>query len=146
MDVLISEVAGEGRWSQFNLKLDWVKMFFGSPPEELNMVSLCSLNSNGNIGSKYDQRAIFKQNSRNWAFEIPDANELDYPGIQERPILALSQRLDNLFSFELLMPADQAYESVSDFLKKNRSTPERELSRVITTRQALGANLCGLNI
>lgn len=146
MKVLISEVAGEGRWSQFNLKLKWVEPFFGASPENLQVVPLCDLDASGNIATEYNQAAIYKSRSRNWAFEIPEANALGFSGVDRRPILAMSQRVDGFFSFELLMPNDAAYSGVSDFLNQNRETPGRHLARTIVDRSALGENMLGLNI
>ncbi|WP_434723663.1 hypothetical protein [Mesorhizobium sp. RIZ17] len=147
MDVLISEVAGRGRWTQFNLKLTWVQPFFGSPPAAMTLVRLCELNAAGVSVQNYNQPAVFKPNSRNWAFEIPGAHGLKYPvNKQTRPLLVIAQRPGGRSSFELLMPNDGRYPAVAAFLAAHRQTPLVHLSRTIVPRASLGAGRLGLQI
>jgi hypothetical protein len=146
MNILISEVAGQGRWTQFNLKLGWVQPFFGSPAPVMTQVHLCELSGSGAITSAHSLPAIYKPNSSNWAFEIPGAHGLKYPGKLHRPILVIAQRASGTYPFELLMPGDGRYAGVSRFLAANRQTPKRHLARAIVPRTALGMGLLGLKI
>lgn len=146
MNVLISEVAGRGRWTQFNLKLGWVQPFFGKPAPAMTLVHLCELNNAGIATGTYSQPAIYKPNSSNWAFEIPGAHGLKYPGKANRPILIVAQRPQGPYSFELIMPTDSRYSAVAAFLASNRQTPKNHLSRAIVQRTALGPQLLGLYI
>ncbi|MGQ2904691.1 MAG: hypothetical protein ACT6RL_08255 [Neoaquamicrobium sediminum] len=146
MSVLISEVAGAGRWSQFNLKLDWVPIMFGGAASTVSQITLCSLDANGNVTDTYNQNAMYKPNSKNWAFEIPGASDLAFPGKQNRPILVVSQAINNHYPFELLMPNDTRYNSVAAFLAANRQTKAHHLARCIVPRANLPAGLFGLYI
>lgn len=146
MSVLISEVAGAGRWSQFNLKLNWVPAFFGQAAENIDTVQLCSLNGAGQVTYQYTQHAMYKPASSNWAFEIPGAAELAFPGKNNRPILVLSQRPDGQIPFELVMPGDAPYAAVSAFLAANRQTPASHLARCIVDDATLPVGKFGLHI
>lgn len=146
MHVLISEVAGAGRWSQFNLKLDWVPQFFGQNAASTTTVQLCRLGSNGAVTEKLIQTSIYKPASKNWAFEIPGAADLTYPGKIQRPILVISQNSDGWFPFELVMPTEMPYQALADFLSQNRQTPARQLSRCMVARNLLPIGNFGLNI
>lgn len=146
MNVLISEVAGPGRWSQFNLRLDWIPTFFGASADQAKTVPLCTLDAHGNILSQCTQTAMYKPNSRNWAFEIPGASELDYPGKAHRPILVIAQSNLGYYPFELVMPTENPYIAVASFLVANRQTPANHLARCIVARGTLPPNLFGLRI
>ena len=144
MSVLISEVAGAGRWSQFNLKLDWVPIMFGGAASAVSQIALCSLDAKGNVTAAYNQNAMYKPNSRNWAFEIPGASDLAFPGKQNRPILVVSQGGGNQYPFELIMPNDTRYNAVVAFLTAHRQTKTHHLARCIVPRASLPAGLLGL--
>ena len=134
MNILLSEVAGAGRWSQFNLKLDWVTPFFNVPSDSPSTINLCELDKNGKIISTYATETISKPNSSNWAFEIPGASDLHYPSGDLRPIIAIGQLGGGNFSFDLIMPHEQRYDAVHKFLVANTQTTDRELERCILPR------------
>lgn len=145
MDVLISEVAGPARWGQFNLKLGWVPMFFGAPLGAVHNIHLVQIDGTGSILFTHHMPEIYKTNSKNWAFEIPGASDLTFPGKKKRPILILAQTAAGHYPFELVMPNEAPYSAVRSFLDNHRQTPGRELARCIVNRHLIPADRFGLN-
>jgi hypothetical protein len=145
LDVLISEVAGPGRWCQFNLKLGWVPVFFGTPLDAPYTVPLTQVDAGGNVTAHCNTQAIYKPNSSNWGFEIPGASDLTFPGILNRPIIIIAQTLAGHFPFELVMPGEAPYAAVSAFLQAERQTTAPELARCIVNRGAIPAGNFGVN-
>ncbi|MBO6900647.1 MAG: hypothetical protein JJ864_04805 [Rhizobiaceae bacterium] len=145
MNVLISEVAGPARWGQFNLKLAWVPTFFGASLGAVHSIHLAQIDANGNFLANHHMPEIYKPNSSNWAFEIPGASALTFPGKHKRPILILSQTAAGYYPFELVMPSETPYNAVAAFLAANRQTPLREMARCIVDRSMIPANRFGLH-
>jgi hypothetical protein len=145
MQVLISEVAVPARWGQFNLKLAWVPIFFGSPLGAVHSIHLTQLDANGNILTNNHMPEIYKANSSNWAFEIPGASDLAFPGKQTRPILIVAQAAAGYYPYELVMPTEAPYPTVRDFLYNHRQTPVHQMARCILDRGLIPNGHFGLN-
>ncbi len=136
--ILVSQVAGQGRWSQFNLPLAMVTSFFGDEPEIVNEVSLRTRHSNGSYSHPEVAHAMYKPASSNWAFEIPGANGLPFDD-QNRPILAMADLSDGTYSYDLITSVEGRHADIQAHLLANRQTPGGHLARMIVSRGSCSA-------
>ena len=132
MTIMLSEIAGEGRWTQFNVPLDWVTEFFRLSELENAELSFANLSTENKLVNLADVHAIYKPNSSNWAFEIPGAAGIEFDA-ENRPILAISDQQYPTFVFDLILSTESRYSVIADFLNQNRSTPENQLARMLAT-------------
>lgn len=123
MSVLITEIGGAGRWQQASITFPFVKSFFGGDPQDVDHVKLYKIGQNGQTLSTHDQHALYKPNSSNWAFELPDVEGVPYPGIDNRPIAIFRQWDGGGYGYELLMPSDIAYPAVAQLLQERNKEP-----------------------
>jgi hypothetical protein len=128
-----------------HLKLRWVPIFFGAKLGAVNNIHLIQIDGNGKTLSSHNAAEIYKDNSKNWAFEIPGANNLTFPGKNRRPILIIAQTASGKYPYELVMPGEPAYPAVRTFLYGHRQTPAREMARCIVHRNKIPAGCFGLN-
>jgi hypothetical protein len=134
-DVLISEVAGPGRWGQFNAPFDIVRDYFRTTPRAKYDLRLQHVNSAGNAQREERPAVIYKANSRNWAFEIGAAQSLKFPGKTKRPIAVFVRQpgKGNDFLYRLLLPGDSGYDQVAKYLAVYGRRPANQLRREILT-------------
>lgn len=132
MKILLSQVAGEGRWTQFNVPLSYVTDFFRVPGFQNAELTFGHNDAGGQPTETQSVSAIYKEASSNWAFEIPGAAGLDFDA-ENRPILAVSDEHYPVFVFDLIMPTEARYEAIAVYLNNNRQTPVGQLARLIAT-------------
>lgn len=135
-DVLISEVAGPGRWGQFSVTFDVVRKFFETEPDEPYQIRIRHVTSSGTLQAEERPAVIFKR-SKNWAFEIGAASEIGYPGTSKRPIVVFLKTKSGAFLYRLLMPGDRAYVLITNYLLKNFRGPANRLRRVVLSAAEL---------
>jgi Protein of unknown function (DUF2442) len=135
-DVLISEVAGPGRWGQFSATFDIVRSFFETEPTEPYEIRLRHVTSTGTLEGPERPVVLYKR-SRNWAFEIRAAGDLAYPGKGRRPIVTFLRSGPGTFLYHLLMPGDANHDLMDKYLSKNFSGPSNRLRRVMLSAAEL---------
>lgn len=135
-DALISEVAGAGRWGQFNATFDLVRDFFRTEPKKPYEIRLRHVTSTGTLQGEEKPAVIYKV-SRNWAFEIKAANDFKYPEKRNRPIVVFLKRKSGIFLYRLLMPGDSDYHSIASYLARTFRGPANRLRRTILTAAEL---------
>jgi hypothetical protein len=135
-DVLIREVGGEGRWSQFSVVLENVQEYFGTQPDVPYTISLRHVTSAGRLEAE-EHPAWISKGSGNWAFDLQAATNLQYPDKDNRPIAVLLRTGGGLntgsgsFVYMLLMPGDPGYDLLSDYLAANFHGPAGRLRWVM---------------
>lgn len=135
-DALISEVAGAGRWRQFNATFDIVREFFGTEPEAPYEIRLRHITSTGTLQGEERPAVIYKA-SRNWAFEINAARDLEYPDKKNRPIVVFLKCKSGVFLYRLLMPESHDYDLLAEYIAKNFQGPANQLRRILLTAAEL---------
>lgn len=138
MSILITEIGGAGRWQQASITFPFVKSFFGGEPQDVTAVVLHKIDANGQVAKSHNQHAMYKPNSSNWAFELPDLEGVAYPGTENRPIAIFRQWIGGGYGYELLMPDDAPYPQVAQLLQERNNEPGLRRA-IVDERDLLGA-------
>lgn len=135
-EALVSEVGGEGRWSQFSFTLEVVREYFGTDRDVAYEISLRHVTSTGVLQGE-EHPAWISKDSGNWAFDLRAATDLQYPHKAHRPVVVLLRTGGGLntgsgsFLYTLLMPGDPSYDLMSNYLVTNFQGPAGRLRRII---------------
>lgn len=129
--VLVSEIAGPGRWSQANFPKKIFDEFFGG-----GQIELFHLDGYGTVSHEI-ATPITKQSS-NYCYELGAASGLAYPNPGGGRPIGVFVRLDgNQFQYRLMMPSAPDYAMLDGFLTSNWTPTPGRLRRVMTTLNEL---------
>lgn len=115
--VLIAEIPkGGNRWKQANFSKDVFHNFFGVVDGKKNHIKMTNIKKDGTLG-EVAKRVSVKVKSHNYRYELLcDETRLPYPSGNDRPI-GIFVKMDNRnFLYQLLMPSDDAYGKIKDYL------------------------------
>ena len=113
--VLVAEIPRSGnRWKQVNFSKEIFENFFGATCGENGVyrVLLKSINSRGVMGDT-EVRPSVSVSSHNYRFELEAATGIDYPEGGKRPIGVFAKVSERDFLYELVMPGDAGYDSLT---------------------------------
>lgn len=117
------------RWNQANFNLDTFTNFFMAVPGEVHRISLRHVGADGVLGG-HESRPSVAVKSRNFRFELDAARGLKYPD-EGRPIAVFVELSLRTFRYRLLMPDDDSYQQVADFLNTEFTGNPNHLKRVV---------------
>ena len=143
--VLISELAGPGRWGQAAFPEWFIHNFFEVLPDTDDVLRLWPITQEDGVGAEEEARCGFKAGSRNWYYELGLASVIgEYPPQPHKPIGVFHHVDYQACRYTILMPDDVSYPHVARFLAENfdrldnfRNRNENELSRTIVPSQEL---------
>ncbi len=134
-DVLIAELAGPGRWGQAAFPQWFIDNFFQVLPGTGEVLRLIPVTQADGVGHAERRPCGHKEGSRNWYFELGLASELGvYPQQAPKPIGVFHRIEYQTFRYTILMPDDESYPPVAQYLAANRDRLNRrrsELARAI---------------
>ena len=143
-DVLIAELAGPGRWGQAAFPQWFINNFFLVLPDTEDVLRLFPVTEDDGVGEMEEQRCGFKAGSRNWYYELGLAAEIGaYRQEGGKPIGIFHRVANQTCRYTILMPDDESYLSVAEFLEENRNRlnrPRNELPRTIVQETELRDN------
>lgn len=115
--VLIAEIPkGGDRWKQANFSKDVFQNFFGVEEGQKNQIKMTNIKKDGTLG-EVAKRLSVKVKSHNYRYELLcDETKLPYPSGNLRPIGVFIKVDDKSFLYQLLMPSDDAYGKIKDYL------------------------------
>ena len=119
-DVLVAEIPKSGdRWKQVNFSKEVFEDFFGATCGENGVyrVLLKNVNSHGTVGDT-EVRPSVSVSSHNYRFELDAATGLEYPKGKNRPIGVFAKVSERDFLYQLVMPDDIGYNSLTSALDK----------------------------
>ncbi len=133
--VLIAELAGPGRWGQAAFPEWFINNFFEVLPNTGDVLRLWPVTQTDGVGPAEERPCGHKGGSRNWYYELGLAAEIGaYPQQPPKPIVIFHRISDQTCRYTILMPDDQSYPHVADFLAANRhrlNRPRNQLPRTI---------------
>ena len=139
--VLIAELAGPGRWSQAAFPEWFIKNFFRVLPGTSDVLRLRPVTEADGIGAEESVSCGFKKGSKNWYYELGLAATIGaYPAQPPKPIGIFHSTGHQICRYTILMPDDESYPHVAEFLQANRDRLERptnELPRTIVPAKEL---------
>ena len=134
-DVLIAELAGPGRWGQAAFPQWFINNFFQVLPGTGDALRLLPVTQASGVGVAEERPCGHKEGSRNWYYELGLAAAIGaYPQQPPKPIGIFHRIGDRSCRYTILMPDDESYPTVADFLAANRDRLNRrhnELPRTI---------------
>lgn len=115
--VLIAEIPkGGDRWKQANFSKEVFQNFFGVQEGQKNQIKMTNIKKDGTLG-EVAKRVSVKVKSHNYRYELLcDETKLPYPSGNDRPIGVFIKVDDRNFLYQLLMPSDDAYGKIKDYL------------------------------
>ena len=133
-EVLIAELAGPGRWSQAAFPQWFIRNFFHVLPDTGDVLRLFPVTKENGLGEAEERECGHKRGSGNWHFELGLAVAIrDYSPAPNRPI-GIFHRIDHqTCRYTVLVPANESYAVVSDFLAANRNRLDHTRSRLART-------------
>ncbi len=133
--VLIAELAGGGRWGQAAFPEWFIHNFFGVLPDTSDVLRLWPVTQADGVGRAEEARCGYKGKSKNWYYELGLAAAIGaYPQPPHKPIGVFHHIDYQTCRYTILMPDDESYPTVADFLAANRdrlNRPHNELPRTI---------------
>ncbi len=134
-DVLIAQLPGPGRWGQAAFPQWFIENFFKVLPGTGEVIQLFSVTLADGVGEAEELTCGYKQGSKNWYFELGLAAEIgDYPARPHKPIGVFHRIGHQRCRYTILLPDNESYTTVCDFLTQNRDRlkrPRNELPRTI---------------
>ena len=134
-DVLIAELAGPGRWGQAAFPQWFVNNFFKVLPGTGDALRLVPVTQADGVGAVEERVCGHKEGSRNWYYELGLAAKIGaYPQQPPKPIGVFHRIGVQTCRYTILMPDDESYRPVAEFLAANRNRLNRrrnELPRTI---------------
>jgi len=135
-EMLIAEIpAASDRWNQANFSLHTFTHFFKAQPGRTQRLLFIHVDSSGKSGN-VEMRPSVAVKSQNFRFELEAAAGLEYP-TNGRPIAVFVCIATRTFLYHLLMPGDQDYNLVHNFLSNNCIVPINRVRRLITNVSAV---------
>lgn len=116
--VLIAEIPKAGsRWKQANFSKDVFENYFGAKKKDKShQIKLTNIKKDGTLG-EVAKRDPVSRKSNNFSYELNcEETKLPYPSGGTRPIGIFIKVDDSNFLYQLLMPSDDAYEKIKDYL------------------------------
>ena len=139
--VLIAELAGPGRWGQAAFPEWFIRNFFEVLPDTGDVLHLWPVTQANGVGAAEEAVCGFKAGSRNWYYELGLAAAIGaYPQQPPKPIGVFHRIGHQTCRYTILMPDDESYLHVADYLAANRERLNRranELPRTIVPAVAL---------
>ena len=133
--VLIAELAGPGRWGQAAFPVWFINNFFEVLPNTGDVLRLWPITQTDGVGAAEERPCGHKEGSRNWYYELGLAAEIGtYPQQPPKPIGIFHRIGDQTCRYTILIPDDESYPHVADFLAANRhrlNRPRNQLPRTI---------------
>ena len=131
-DVLIAQLSGPGRWGQAAFPRRFIENFFEVLPGTGDTLSLLPVTANG-LGEE-EVRECGVKASRNWYYELKLAGGIRvYPGGPHKPIGIFHRIRFRRCRYTILMPEDESYRLVAEFLEQTfLQQVEEQVIRVAT--------------
>lgn len=140
-DVLLTEFSKSGdRWSQVNFPIKIFENYFGAEKgNNSNNVSFQYVANDGTLG-EVKSRPSITVSSQNYRFELscPETKQ-PYPSGNDRPIGIFIRVTPTDFLFRVLMPEEDRYQSIKDFLYRESKNTGKEMKRHIVHIEAIHA-------
>lgn len=134
--VLIAEVprAG-GRWHQIHFNIDTNKIFFRVKPNSSERAFLFEKISSTQIREEEVRPVVFSNSNRNTRIEFRATRHRYEPYPKTgRPILVVREIGTRMFHYILLMPNDDGYDKIHNYLQTHKhDSVGRGVIRIITT-------------
>lgn len=135
-EVLIAQLGTPSRWSQFSPHFETVRDYFGAEPDERFDIQMRAVSGMGALQGLEVRTSIPKE-SKNWSFEIGEAIGLPYPSGPDRPTVVFLRRQDGSYLYRLLMPGDQDYQLMSNYVVAQYVGPAHQIPQVLISAQQL---------
>lgn len=133
-DVLIAELAGPGRWGQAAFPQWFIDNFFSVLPGTGDVLRLFPITESSGLGTAEERPCGHKEGSRNWYYELGLAAEIgEYPQQPPKPIGIFHRIGNQTCRYTILMPDDEFYLNVAEFLVANRDRLNRRRSELPRT-------------
>lgn len=116
--VLIAEIPkGGGRWKQANFSKEVFENYFGAKKnDKSHQIKLTNIKKDGALG-EVAKRDPISVPSNNFRYELNcEETKLPYPSGADRPIGIFIKVDDSNFLYRLLMPSDDAYKKIKEYL------------------------------
>ena len=138
-DVLIAEIGGGPRWKQVNFPVQIFESFFGAERGNNNYsINLMNIAKDGTLGAVEKRQAVSVK-SRNYRFEINCSETAgSYPN-NGRPISLFIKIDSSNFLYQVLLPGDNCFDKVRDYLYSETTSAKRELKRAVVHIEAIHA-------
>ncbi|MEW6619298.1 MAG: phospholipase D family protein [bacterium] len=132
--MLVAEVPKAGdRWTQIHFNVDVNRQFFKVQPNSSERAYLFEKISPTKIGQEEVRPVVFSRRNRNIKIEFAAKRDKPYPS-DSRPILVVREIGTRIFHYVLLMPRDEGYDEMDNFLQTHRlKSIGRGVIRLITT-------------
>ena len=133
-EVLIAELAGPGRWSQAAFPQWFIHNFFHVLPDTGDVLRLFPVTEENGLGEVEEHRCGHKPGSGNWYFELGLAVAIgQYSPAPNRPIGVFHRIAHQTCRYTVLLPANNSYAFVSNFLTENRNRLNQTRGRLART-------------
>lgn len=140
-EVLIAEIGGGPRWKQVNFPIKIFQNFFGAERgNNQYTIELLNIAKDGTLEDVETRQAVTVA-SNNFRFEIhcAETNQA-YPSETNRPIGIFVKLNSSEFLYQVLMPEDEPYSRIKDYLYREAITRRKgELRRHIVHIEAIHA-------
>lgn len=140
-EVLITEFSKSGdRWSQVNFPIKIFEDFFGAKRGDNSYnISLMNLSKEGELGAVVNAQSVTVA-SNNFRFELNcKETKLPYPQGDNRPIGIFIKISRTEFIYQVLMPVDEPYRKIKEYLYKESHSKPHEMKRAIVHVEAIHA-------
>lgn len=136
VEALVAEIpAAGGRWSQANFDRANYEEFFGAKVGSQRRIVLQHVSLDGTLGA-IESRQSVEVASQNYRFELAAAKGIKYPA-NGAPIGVFLRLATGQFLYTVLLPSDDGYDGMVDFLENRWSGPKRQKRRVRTSASDL---------
>ena len=134
-EVLVAELAGPGRWGQAAFPQWFIDNFFQVLSDTGDTLRLLPVTEANGLGAAEERECGHKKGSRNWYYELGLAADIGAYSQQPPKPIGIFHRIGvQTCRYTILMPEDESYRLVADFLAENRkrlNRPGNELPRTI---------------
>lgn len=141
--VLIAEIPkGGSRWKQANFSKGIFQKYFGVEENKKNQIKLTNIKKDGSLG-EVAKRVSVSVKSHNFRYELLcDETKQPYPSGENRPIGVFVKVDSKTFFYQLLMPLDNMYLIIKDYLYRETDSQKRrkgEVRRLVADVEAIHA-------
>lgn len=137
--ILVAQVPGAGdRWRQVHYNAAVIEQFFRAVPNSHQRIFLKEIRLDGSVGREEPPRkVVYSKKNKNYKIEISSRPEANDPVKGDpKPIIVLREMGVRNFLYMLILPGDDPFDSLQEFLNENESVG-KGLKRVITDAEAL---------
>ena len=134
--VLIAQVPAAGaRWRQIHYNAAVIEQFFQARANSNQRIFLKEVRLDSSLGSDEVRPVVYSSANKNYKIEVSSRLDSNYPQ-DGKPIIVLREVGVRNFLYMLILPEDEPYNNLEDFLENNPSVG-KGVRRVITDSEIL---------